>query len=87
MDVRAKANHCVISMDRIGRLVLPMPIRAAMRLTDGRGELEGELNRETCELTLRPVRTRCCHCGTETELHRLGSLVLCDVCIEELKNG
>ena len=58
MDVRAKANHCVISMDRIGRLVLPMPIRAAMRLTDGRGELEGELNRETCELThpLLPLR-------------------------------
>lgn len=84
--MKYKRNSCIIPIDRVGRLVLPMSIRSTMML-NGRNELVGELNSETGELTLRPIETRCRNCGAKTSLHHLGGIVLCDDCIEALKNG
>ena len=84
--MKYKRNTCIIPVDQSGRLVLPMSIRSTMML-NGRDELAGELNSETGELTLRPVETRCRNCGAKTGLHHLGAIVLCNDCIEELKNG
>ena len=84
--MKRKKNCHIIRMDPVGRIVLPTQIRSAMFL-DGRTELAVEIDDEKGELRMRPSKNRCLNCGAEIDLHRLGAVVLCGRCIEELKNG
>ena len=75
------ANGVARKVDQLGRVVLPVEMRKALRIDVGDLVM---MSAETDRITLEKVEQRCVFCGSVDQLRDFSRKVVCTTCVERL---
>ena len=80
----AKNTGMIRKVDELGRIVIPMEIRKKFNIEE-KDELEVFVEGNT--IILKKYEPYCTFCGEKKAKHTLYDKLICDKCLEEIKNN
>lgn len=75
------ANGVARKVDQLGRVVIPVEMRKALRIDVGDLVM---MSAEVDRITLEKVEQRCVFCGSVDQLRDFSRKVVCTACVERL---
>lgn len=73
-------------IDNTGRLVLPKSIREKAKISGGE-DLEVSYNNDTKTILIERITEKCSVCGNEENLQCINDIILCQSCVDKIKQS